>query len=373
MKLIYSGFDTLVFAIKGAAKPSTLKYLEFVKNLAAQDQQDRVIEFDEGKLGGLIGPTGVKGGYAYLMRFHGDLGHVVSLKSNLNRNMWNAHVKIRALALATYGWEAALEMVFNDLEVLGFFGRELSLNRVDYAMDYLNAGITLNPEDIVAHARVKKAANKLEVDTVTRGQNCETVTIGKMPNRQIIIYDKRREVIEKHNRAWFEIWGVDRNDHTQTVHRVEIRLGKNELKKSEIVSLEDFKAKVNAALTRAVHVVRYVEADTGLNRSRWPNKAIWDHVQTHVRDHVLRNPDFVDVARVKHVLRSQKAIECSKLILGNMANLSVFEDMPRDQMKDRMVKFVKEHFSQIEAQENHPFWKSRAKTQDRFLFLEEGG
>ena len=87
MKLIYSGFDTLVFAIKGAAKPSTLKYLEFVKNLAAQDQQDRVIEFDEGKLRGLIGPTGVKGGYAYLMRFHGDLGHVLSLKSNLNRNM----------------------------------------------------------------------------------------------------------------------------------------------------------------------------------------------------------------------------------------------------------------------------------------------
>ena len=85
---------------------------------------------------------------------------------------------------------------------------------------------------------------------------------------------------------------------------------------------------------------------------------------------MLKNPNFVDITRVKHVIRSQKALESSKQILGNMANLSVFEDMPPDQMKNRMVKFVNEHFSLIEAQDAHPFWKSRAKTQDRYLFLE---
>ena len=372
MKLVYSGFDTLVFAVKGAANPVTLKNLELAKNLAAKEQRDAPIEFNEKRLKGLIGPTGVKGGYAYRMTFHGELGHVVSLKSNLNRNEWNAHVKIRALALAAYGWEAALEMVFSDLDAIGFSYHGISLNRVDYAMDYLNAGVTLDPADIVAHARVKKVAHKIEIDTSSRGQSCETVTIGKMPNRQIIIYDKRAEVIKRRNRAWFEIWNIDASDITQTVHRVEIRLGKNELKNSEIVTLEDFKAKVNVALSRAVHVVRYVEPNADLNRSRWPNKTIWDHVQSHVREHVLKNPNFVDITRVKHVIRSQKALESSKQILGNMANLSVFENMPTEKIKEHMVQYVEKHFSEIEANDDHPFWKSRVKTQEKFSFLGEG-
>ena len=139
------------------------------------------------------------------------------------------------------------------------------------------------------------------------------------------------------------------------------------------VTLEDFRAKVNVALSRAVHVVRYVEPTTGLNRSRWPNKAIWDHVQSHVRDHVLKNPNFVDITRVKHVIRSQKALESSKQILGNMANLSVFENMPPEKMKERMVQYIERHFSEIEANDDHPFWKSRGKTLERFSFLGEGG
>ena len=55
-----------------------------------------------------------------------------------------------------------------------------------------------------------------------------------------------------------------------------------------------------------------------------------------------------------------------------MANLSIFEDMPPVQMKERMIKFVTDEFSQIASNDDHPFWKSRAKAQDRYAFIEGG-
>ena len=62
----------------------------------------------------------------------------------------------------------------------------------------------------------------------------ESITLGKNPNRQIIVYDKRGEVIAKRNPAWFEFWDIHPKDMTQTVHRVEIRLYKEELKRVSV-------------------------------------------------------------------------------------------------------------------------------------------
>ena len=194
--------------------------------------------------------------------------------------------------------------------------------------------------------------------------------MGKNPNRQIILYDKRGEVIAKRNPAWFEFWDIHPKDMTQTVHRVEIRLYKEELLKREIRTFDELRTKVIAAMIHAAEVIRYVTPREGdQNISRWPNHPLWDHVQAHVRAHMLRNPNYVDPARVKHVIREQKALECRKQVLGNMANLSVFDDMDPEQIKLEMTKFVQDQFSAIQADDSHPFWKSRAKTQDRFSFL----
>ena len=374
MELIYSGFDTIVFAVKGAANPVTLKYLELVKNIAVKEQRDTLTEFDDKRLKGLIAPTGAKGGYAYVLKIQGDLGHVISLKSNINRTQWNAHVKIRALSLAVNGWQTAINKVFSDLDKIGFSAQEISLNRIDYAMDFLNAGIALDPSHFVAHSRAKKAAYKMDINTHSRGQTFETITAGTMPNRQVTIYDKRSEVIQRRKPAWFEIWGIDPSDITQTVHRVEIRLPKKELDKREIRTLADFRERVNAAMVHATKVIRYVEprGASDQNISRWPNHPLWDHVQVHVGEHALKNPNYVELARVKHVIRAQKSLESKKQILGNMANFSIFEDIPPEKMKDRMMKFVSDEFSQIASNDDHTFWKSRAKAQDRYAFIEGG-
>ena len=370
MQIIYSGFDTISFAVKGAAQPSMLMQLQIYKQRAADNQADEAISVAEGALKGLIAPTGMKGGYAYVLKLGGDLGHVISIKKTLSKHLWNVHVKIRALTLACYGWEQALANVFSDLKTLGVSNHEISLNRVDYAIDFLNADFVLDPTHFVAHSHVKKAAHKLEINAYSRGQACESVTLGKMPNRQVIVYDKRREAIEKRKPVWFEIWNIDPKNISQTVHRVEIRLGKNELLKSKIRTLEDLKDRVNSAMVHAVQVIRYVTPrKSDQNISRWPNHKLWDAVQLHVKDHLLKNLNYVEPSRIKQVIKSQKALESKKQILGNMANLSVFEEMVPDRVKEDMVKFIMDEFSIIEANDDHPFWKSRIKTQDRFSFL----
>ena len=77
----------------------------------------------------------------------------------------------------------------------------------------------------------------------------------------------------------------------------------------------------------------------------------------------------MDITRVKHVLKAQKAQESQKQILGNMAGFSVFEDMNPEHIKEQMMQFIEEQFSDIESNEEHPFWKSRAKAQDKYIFL----
>ena len=370
MTIIYSGFDTIEFAVKGAAKTKTIKYLDIHKEIASKAQRDIPVSFGADKRRGLIAPTGTGGGFAFILKFDGVLGHVIRLKRNLDRNGWNAYVKIRALALATYGLNEMKARVFSDLAAIGFSEHGVSLSRIDYAMDFLNAGIALDPMHFVTHARVSKTAHKLDINTNSRGQSYESITLGKNPNRQIIVYDKRGEVIVKRNPAWFEFWDIHPNDITQTVHRVEIRLYKEELKKREIRTFDDLRTKVIAAMIHAAAVIRYViPREDDQNISRWPNHPLWDHVQAHVGAHVLRNPNYVDPARVKHVIRAQKALESKKQVLGNMANLSVFENMDPKNIKQEMVKFVQAEFSEIESSDDHAFWKSRAKTQDRFSFI----
>ena len=52
-----------------------------------------------------------------------------------------------------------------------------------------------------------------------------------------------------------------------------------------------------------------------------------------------------------------------------MANLSVFEDMNPDSIRDDIIKYMRDEFDLIMANPEHSFWKSKARAQDRFAFL----
>ena len=101
------------------------------------------------------------------------------------------------------------------------------MNRVDYAIDVLTPyPIAIGPDLVVTHSRRQVKAHYDPIVCVSQARQVQSITIGKMPNSQIIIYDKIAEVKSKRLYEWFKIWSIDRNVEDVYVKRVEIRAGK---------------------------------------------------------------------------------------------------------------------------------------------------
>ncbi len=142
-----------------------------------------------------------------------------------------------------------------------------------------------------------------------------SVTVGKMPNRQVIVYDKRKEVIARRKVHWWEIWNaglahrgeppLDPKDREGSqVWRVELRAGKSHLKKrwggKTWADLDD---KLGSLLLKTLAEVRYVTPNSGSNRSRWPVHSIWDLVRGEVGGDLFEMMCPLDPHAIREVLR----------------------------------------------------------------------
>ena len=80
-----------------------------------------------------------------------------------------------------------------------------------------------------------------------------------MPGRQIIVYDKRCEAIEKRKFVWFKLWGIDPHDASANVLRVEVRAGKKELKdRSGMRTFADIETCAGDMIRHALNEIRYL-------------------------------------------------------------------------------------------------------------------
>ena len=167
-----------------------------------------------------------------------------------------------------------------------------------------------------------------------KSDRVESITLGKISGRQIIIYDKREEVLAKRSFQWFQIWNIDRHDPTQTIHLVELRAGKNELKKFKITTFEDFLTRIGDLFAKTVHVVRYVSPqENDMNISRRTSHPVWLHVVEHVHSQFLDYRSGFEPEDFLEVIRDEKAMEYMQQIKGLSAGLAVCcgienEDIP---------------------------------------------
>lgn len=293
MKIIHSGFDSLYFSMKGALLPAAVQRYESLKDQALKDEHDVSFNVPNIPTSYLMRATGKKGGYAYLIDT-GPVGSSIAFKANLSRDQHNGFVEISSACLLAHGWEGSIARALVHVQALGFHMVEMSFNRVDYCIDFLDAQIDIDPRDFIAHSRVKKASHHgsasvsehVEKRSVTQSDLVKSITLGKMPGRQVIVYDKRAEVIEKRKFYWFDAWGVDRRDTTRTVHRVEVRAGKQHLLKRGIRTLADFERHIGVVLIDTVRAMRWVQrtSTTDTNVTRAPLQPLWRAVQTHMTD-----------------------------------------------------------------------------------------
>lgn len=110
-----------------------------------------------------------------------------------------------------------------------------------------------------------------------------------MPGAQVIIYDKRKEVIDRQRskRIWWQIWNANLKsqalpmispENTRSrIWRIEARAGKKYLnERMNLRSIGDLRSRGGDALLRLTENIRYTASTLDTNRSRWPNAQIWD-------------------------------------------------------------------------------------------------
>jgi hypothetical protein len=111
-----------------------------------------------------------------------------------------------------------------------------------------------------------------------------SVTCGKMPGRQVILYEKSREVRQKQKPEWWAHWNAARTrqnlpplDGKETIWRLELRAGKTHLKdRWGIRTWADLDSKLGDLYARTLTDIRYtIPNPTDSERCRWPDHPLW--------------------------------------------------------------------------------------------------
>lgn len=327
MRLLYAGFDAFDVAFQGALPRETVEMLEAAKEEAAARQEPVLREIGPGQVPAHVEASGLRGGYAFRLST-GPLGEVLAFKANSDPRQWNLFASIRASALAAYGMETARQNLLDRLQAMGCTVTGHAVNRVDYALDFWMQGFELSHERFICHPRTKvalhhgaKESDRDRPSMVARGRKLESITIGKMPGRQVIVYDKRRAAIEQRKLFWFEVWGLDREDRSGDVWRVELRAGKKELKdKWGLRSFEDIDSHIGDVLRHALDEVRCVlPSPTDSNISRAELDPLWQATIDHVEGPLGHLRNGLLPGGVLEVERAQAAAMYRALVLGNLA------------------------------------------------------
>lgn len=336
-QVLYAGFDTLDIAFEATLPQDALDVLEQARSQAEASQKEEPVRIGNAQGNFLIKPHGQRGGFRYIVT-NGPTGAIFSIKKNAtNPNDWNLFVSVRALCLLTKGYEGTKVWLHDILAAMGFTVKSHSVNRLDYAVDILAPDFRLDPNCFVTPAQSKVGmfwskdslldddGNKAQA--VMRGHNFESVTIGKMPNRQVIVYDKRRAAIDLKTPYWFETWGIDKDDPGARVWRVEIRAGKGVFEKKLIKRpLPAIEAIYGDYLRDTTQQVRCVNSRDGIsNITRTTAHPLWQTLVEHLAELPDSYAPALPEARALEILRQQRSQMAIKQGMGNILNALILE------------------------------------------------
>lgn len=378
--LLYSGFDTFDVAFQGALPEAVMKELDEARDNAEAQQEPVLVRIGSEELEAHIQGHGMRGGYRYLLDT-GPLGAKWMIKRNTDATQWNLFASPRATALLAFGYRETFQRLLRDIESMGGRVTGHSINRVDFAMDFQTFGFELHPEQIVAHSHSKVSPHwgqRTEPDDqdqpniVFRGRRVESVTVGKQPGRQVTIYNKRREAIERKKLFWFEVWGRDPKEKNLEVWRVEVRSGKKELKdKYRIVTLDDFEASIGDVIIRSLSDIRYLaDRQRDSNVSRHALSPLWEAAQTTAKEKLCDLRSGLTPGQLKNVERTQAQETYLALCAGNAVGFGIAHDMTDEEIVDQLPELIGEAIARHFRAKGEDLYASIKRSRDRLAFLD---
>jgi len=353
MHLVHRGFDTIALSIQANISPELFELLNAEREKAEEGRAP--VPFSYGGADFDLSPHGGNG-YRFILE-GGPLDVRWFIKKPNARDPWGIRISVGSTLLATQGLGYARAYIDKTLARLGvrFEAHQVSIARVDFCVDILAPDFELIPEHFVIHSHTNRADYlSAEEDIRSNGKSGRftSVTIGKMPGRQVIIYDKRREVIGNPKKAiWWDIWNsnlekdglppLDASDASQSrVWRVEVRAGKDLLKdRWQIRTWAQLDAMLGDVVAEAFQKVRYCIPDPNdSNRARWPNHAIWDLAAGSSGEDLMELRSHVEPDKVKHVHRAEHIRLILAQVIGNATTLAALEGIQESELIDYMAQ-----------------------------------
>lgn len=374
MKVIYHGFDGLEFALQSTIPDALTTTLEEAKDQAISTYEFCAVRFGKETL--IVSSSGAVGGYAFHCK-HRHTGDWFFKKPSTN-DKWGVRFSAASHAIALLGINGLRERCAELLSALGIKANEndYTPSRVDFAMDFVCSGFAPSPEQFVTHARTgrKTIAEIDQIHTNSSGTRVTSVTVGKMPGRQVIIYDKTKEIIEKSKMEWPAIWrkalGEDADILSNArVWRVEIRVAKRHLK--DVWQVEDwhgFYHQLEKIFLKLLDDLRYCEIGTDSNRSRWRSHPIWQRLADVVRDDLFDHIPTLTVGEYTEIKREQKIDELHKQALGLLTSTAAINGVKPADFDSYLVRIAKS-LSDAALTGPVPLKDKLAKAEERYGYL----
>lgn len=294
MDIVHKGFDGLDVSFCATLPFELVDKLEAAKAHAVATGTPAILTIADLIL--FVAETGARGGYRYQCDT-GPLGAVWFFKVPKAGDPWGVRVSCRALPLALRGLEQVRADLYATMDTLGirYAPSGESIARVDYAIDILAPDFSPDPHCFVMHSRTGQATHE-ELDSRTsngRSGRITSITIGKTPNRQVILYDKRQEVMDKNKAHWPQIWNANRakagkspldmaDASSSRVWRIEFRAMKKCLKNRGITLWPHLQNRLAECMTDMSERVRYTAPTLDTNRARWPDAPIWSAIRSEL-------------------------------------------------------------------------------------------
>ncbi|MCC4242756.1 hypothetical protein [Thalassospira povalilytica] len=333
-QVLYAGFDTLDIAYRAALPPEILAQLNEARDRAETSQKDEPVIIGPAQERLLIKPHGQRGGFRYVA-INGPTGAIFSIKNDSDPSQWNVFVSVRALCLLTRGYEETKQWLMKTLIGMGFTITDHSVNRMDYAIDVLAPDFVLDAANFIYPGQTKARLHwsketLLEDDgntpqAVMKNRKFESVTIGKMPNRQVIVYDKRRASIDLKQPYWFDAWGIAKSDPVARIWRIELRAGRDALAKLSARHtnrhLDTIEHLLPNYFYKAAKEIRYViEPEALSNVSRAELQPLWQTLTRQLATCPTSSEPALPEARVLEIIRQQRRDIALKQGMGNLLN-----------------------------------------------------
>jgi len=386
MKRIYQNFDKLDVAFQGAFPNHILDVLETAKREAQQKNEPALAYIGKDEIKVKVKQTGSSQGYTYLFNTGPD-GEDWSVVKSQDTSRWNIHVSVSSMGLALHGYEAVKKRIYwllDTFEVKAptvinpetgqFFVEPVeAIGRVDYCIDFMTDYFEPTYENLIGYRLKKKRLNGTFSADGTSKKN-ETLMAGKLPNRQVILYDKVQEVKAKpaEKSYWWDIWDIDPKTFKKQIWRVEARAGKRELKEYwNIYSFDDLETKIGDVMAFILSKYRYaIPNPHDRNKARWKNAPFWDEAIATVKKRLEAYSSDADRGKIIRGTWEEKRNMFLNNVKGNAINLAALLGIEMTEFPNIFDHLKEEALNELQNEKCAvELYRKFIRAQERYSFL----